>query len=206
MKNNYINKRLYNLIIGLVILYGIGAVLIAYQFIDYYKNIPILILGIGYLILIFIGIKISFDYYNSILGQFIGYNFICIPMGMLLSILINIYDINILLETSIITIIITISMIILSLIFDQFFLKIGNILFNSLVVIIIINIIFTILHINTDIISWISSFVFALYIGHDFKKSQNDEFTIQNAIRHGSDFYLDLVNLFINILDILDDN
>ena len=47
---------------------------------------------------------------------------------------------------------------------------------------------------------------FSLYIGYDFVSAQQAKHTVANAIIYGADIYLDLVNLFVEILRILKDN
>lgn len=59
---------------------------------------------------------------------------------------------------------------------------------------------------NTGIIAWISAIIFSLYIGYDFVSAQQAKHTVANAIIYGADIYLDLVNLFVEILRILKDN
>ncbi|MBQ4111892.1 MAG: Bax inhibitor-1 family protein, partial [Clostridia bacterium] len=46
--------------------------------------------------------------------------------------------------------------------------------------------------------------IFSLYIGYDWHVAQSYSKTVDNAIDSAIDLYLDLINLFIRILDLLD--
>ena len=43
-------------------------------------------------------------------------------------------------------------------------------------------------------------------IGHDFVSAQHASHNVANAIIFGADIYLDLINLFVDLLAILKDN
>ena len=53
------------------------------------------------------------------------------------------------------------------------------------------------------LISWFAAVVFSLYIGYDFLKAQELDYTIDNAIDSAVSIYLDIINLFLRILRIL---
>lgn len=113
---------------------------------------------------------------------------------------------DLVLQALIITTMITFCMITLSCIFPKFFVGIGKMLFVALVGVVIAYVVCYFVGLNTGIIAWISAIIFSLYIGYDFVSAQQAKHTVANAIIYGADIYLDLVNLFVEILRILKDN
>ena len=206
LENIYLNEGTYNLLIGAIVLYGLLINLITCAFFgDYVAKTPVKVLLIGYLIIAIIGIAVL-TFCKSIILKFIGYNMLIIPCGATLSTTLNDYvgKSDIVLETLIITTIITVCMVVLSSIFPKFFLGIGRMLFVALLGIIIAYIVCFFADLNSG--TWISAIVFSLYIGHDFVAAQRVSHTVANAIIFGADIYLDLINLFVDLLAILKDN
>ena len=196
LENIYLNEGTYNLLIGAIVLYGLLINLITCAFFgDYVAKTPVKVLLIGYLIIAIIGIAVL-TFCKSIILKFIGYNMLIIPCGATLSTTLNDYvgKSDIVLETLIITTIITVCMVVLSSIFPKF---LG---------IIIAYIVCFFADLNSGIVTWISAIVFSLYIGHDFVAAQRVSHTVANAIIFGADIYLDLINLFVDLLAILKDN
>ena len=146
--------------------------------------------------------------YKAVLVKFVGYNMIVIPCGITLSTIISDYAgrSDLVLQALIITTMITFCMITLSCIFPKFFVGIGKMLFVALVGVVIAYVVCYFVGLNTGIITWISAIIFSLYIGYDFVSAQQAKHTVANAIIYGADIYLDLVNLFVEILRILKDN
>ena len=56
--------------------------------------------------------------------------------------------------------------------------------------------------INTIIIAYFGAALFSLYIGYDFWRSQQLAPTVGNAILSACEIYVDMVNLFIRLLEI----
>lgn len=208
LENIYLNEGTYNLLIGAIVLYGLLINLITCAFFgDYISRIPLKGLLIGYLLIAIVGISIM-TFCRSIILRFIGYNMLIIPCGVTLSTTLNDYvgKSDIVLEALIITTIITVCMVVLSSIFPKFFLGIGRMLFVALLGVIIAYIVCIFTGLNSGIVTWISAIVFSLYIGHDFVSAQHASHNVANAIIFGADIYLDLINLFVDLLAILKDN
>lgn len=208
LENIYLNDGTYNLLIGAIVLYGLLINLITCAFFrDYITRIPLKGLLIGYLLIAIVGISIM-TFCKSVILKFIGYNMLVIPCGATLSTTLNDYvgKSDIVLEALIITTIITVCMVVLSSIFPKFFLGIGRMLFVALLGIIIAYIVCFFADLNSGIVTWISAIVFSLYIGHDFVSAQHASHNVANAIIFGADIYLDLINLFVDLLEILKDN
>ena len=56
--------------------------------------------------------------------------------------------------------------------------------------------------IESNAISWASAIIFSFYISYDVSRSQVYPYTISNAIGSAMDIYLDIVNLFLSLLEI----
>ena len=198
LKKTHLSDGAYNLLIEAIVLYGLLINLITCAFFaDYVDMIPLRALVIGYLLISIIGI-VMLTRYKAVLVKFVGYNMIVIPCGITLSTIISDYAgrSDLVLQALIITTMITFCMITLSCIFPKFFVGIGKMLF----------VVCYFVGLNTGIIAWISAIIFSLYIGYDFVSAQQAKHTVANAIIYGADIYLDLVNLFVEILRILKDN
>lgn len=208
LKKTHLSDGAYNLLIEAIVLYGLLINLITCAFFaDYVAMIPLRALVIGYLLISIIGI-VMLTRYKAVLVKFVGYNMIVIPCGITLSTIISDYAgrSDLVLQALIITTMITFCMITLSCTFPKFFVGIGKMLFVALVGVVIAYVVCYFVGLNTGIIAWISAIIFSLYIGYDFVSAQQAKHTVANAIIYGADIYLDLVNLFVEILRILKDN
>ena len=203
-----LTQRLYNALFGIVVLYGLilNYLLCAYG-LDFAMSIKPAILIISYFSLGVIGVILSSVSKNSIVS-FFGYNLLVVPNGLVLSIVLQEYggiDSIIVKQAFLYTAIITGVMITLGVLYPKFFEKIGRILFVALLGLVITRIIMFIFNIDNVIISWISDIIYSLYIGYDIYISQKFEKTADNAVDCAIDIYLDIIGLFINILEILED-
>lgn len=203
-----LNQRLYNALFGIVVLYGLilNYLLCAYG-LDFAMSIKPAILIISYFSLGVIGVILSSVSKNSIVS-FLGYNLLVVPNGLVLSIVLQEYggiDSIIVKQAFLYTAIITGVMITLGVLYPKFFEKIGRILFVALLGLVITRIIMFIFNIDNVIISWISAIIYSLYIGYDIYISQKFEKTADNAVDCAIDIYLDIIGLFINILEILEE-
>lgn len=100
---------------------------------------------------------------------------------------------------------ITAVMCVVGIIFKNFFNSIGNILFYSLISLIFIRILqMFIPALDLSIIDYIAAGIFSLYIGYDISQASRVSKTITNALDVTLNLYLDIINLFINLLSIFD--
>ena len=77
------------------------------------------------------------------------------------------------------------------------------ILFISLLGLIITEIIFLILHIDSIFFASIGAAIFTLYIAYDTRKAHDIDQTIDNAVDSAVGIYLDIINLFLDLISIL---
>ena len=209
-----ISDQKYNLFLGGTVFYGllVNIILCAVAgetMLDWVvqSNSNAIILGVGYLILAVIGIIISHKSTNPAIS-FIGYNMIVIPMGLLVSVYVSAYLSagmgDVVFQAIVITAVTTFAMIALSCAFPNFFSKIGGILCAALIGLIVGELIsLLIFRSRSDIFAWLGAAIFSLYIGYDYWRAQQYPKTLDNAIDSAVDIYLDIINLFIRILQIM---
>ena len=200
-----LSVRTYNLVIGLITLYGILAnVLICYIIKDKLNDMNPILFIVGYFVLGISGILISSFSKNAGIS-FLGYNLVVLPVGAVVSMVVSTYvksdSIGQVYQAIVYTAIITFVMIVLSIIFPNFFSRIGGFLFMCLIGLIIAEITALFLFPGTqNIFSWLGAILFALYIGHDHWKAQQFPKTLDNAVDSALDLYLDIINLFLRLL------
>lgn len=205
-----LNSQTYNLIIGGILLYGfvINALLTAFlgeEAIEIiYGNEAVFF--IGYTICVIVGSLLISKASNSVMC-FIGYNLIVIPVGLIIAALVTAFIdfgyANVVSTAFVLTSIITVVMMILGAVFEDFFLNIGRTLITVLFVTIIVELIFSLLGANLAIIDYIVVGLFSLFIGFDWARANKYAKTSENAIYFASQLYLDIVNIFIRLLSIL---
>lgn len=193
----------YNLILGMTILYGfvINAILVAVAGDFFMAMNPIL-----FLIIYFvsgIGGSVIANNSNNPAVSFFGYNMLVVPMGGLLSICLPYYQGADILSALVVTGIAVGLMIIVSTIFPDFFRGLGRTLFFSLLIGLIGEIIAMLLGYGGNFFNWVFVIIFTLYIGYDWCRAQEYPKTVDNAIDSALDIYLDIINLFIRILEIM---
>ena len=200
-----LSVRTYNLVIGLITLYGILAnVLICYIIKDKLNDMNPILFIVGYFVLGISGILISSFSKNAGIS-FLGYNLVILPVGAVVSMVVSTYvksdSIGQVYQAIVYTAIITFVMIVLSIIFPNFFSRIGGFLFMCLIGLIVAEITALFLFPGTqNIFSWLGAILFALYIGHDHWKAQQFPKTLDNAVDSALDLYLDIINLFLRVL------
>lgn len=201
-----LTNRTYNLLFGFVILYGlIVNYLLCTHGLEFAMTIkPIILIG-SYIFCAILGSALAILSQKATIS-FLGYNFLVIPAGLVLSLALQEYggiDSIIVKQSFLYTISITLVMITLGVIIPKVFEKMERILFVFSMGLFITYIIMIIFHIDNIIISWIASIIYSLYIGYDIYKSQKIKKTADNAVDSAINVYVDIIIVFLNILDIL---
>ena len=206
MENEIVSDRTYNLYLGGVIAYGLLVnIILCNRFSQFMLYVNPIAFYIGYFICVFAGTYIS-SKSNSPLISFLGYNLVVVPVGLVVSSAVYIYggiSSAVVLQAIIFTAGITIVMICLSILYPEFFSKLGGILLGGLIGLIIVELIFLLFRIPQTITSIFGAVLFSLYIGYDYWKAQQYPKTVDNAVDSALDIYLDVINLFLRILRIL---
>lgn len=203
-KADTISARAYNGILGATILYGflVNAllVLVARPLVEAIDPVVFLI---GYLVSALVGALIANKSSNPAIS-FVGYNLIVVPVGLLLAIVLPGYDARQIFLAALLTGVVTLVMMLLTVSFPNFFASLGSTLFWSLLICVAVEFIALLLGYGGDIFNWIFVAIFSLYIGYDWHRAQVYSKTVDNAIDSAVDLYLDIINVFLRILDLLD--
>lgn len=201
MFSKNLSNRQYNVAIGLLLLWGfvVNAVMCIF-FADVFAAINPIALLIGYFVVAVAGICMS-RFSNNPVVSFIGYNLVVLPIGAVLSVVLQGYWVTTIIKTLIATIVITLLMIGVAIIKPEIFKSMGLTLFICLTGVIIIELIF--LFIGATMPKWwdwLVAVLFCGYIGYDWVVAQRKPKTLDNAIDSVVDLYLDIVNLFLRLL------
>lgn len=199
---NTLSSNVYNLMIGLVLLYGFGVNWIMVETIptELVLAIPKLVFFIGYFIFATIGIWM-FSASTNPLVSFIGYNFIVVPIGFVLNIVLARTNPEVVSQAIQTTALFTVAMMVLSTLFPKFFSKLGGVLFWSLLALVIADVIQVwFMNVHFSIVNYLLIGVFCLYIGYDWYRANNIPKTLDNAVDSAASLYLDIINLFLQLL------
>ena len=205
--NNYagtaVNERTYNMTIGLTLLWGVLINIVMATFFTYQ------ILSLNYILVLVlyfvgtIGCSILVHKSSSPAVSFAGFTGMAFSMGLLLTFYVTAFSGNSVAYAFIATGLVTVIMIILSMLYPEFFRNLGRTLLISLVGCILVEVIGSLLlGLPLTIIDYVVALIFCGYIGLDWNRAQQYPKTVDNAIDSAADIYLHVVNLFVRILSI----
>ncbi len=158
---------------------------------------------LGYFVSCFYGVYL-FNKSTDPAISFIGYNFVVVPFGLVLNMIISQYDAAIVLQAIQVTAMVTIVMMVLGSAFPQFFQKIYGGLVVALLSVIVIELFqIFVLGKQSDWIDWAVVLIFCGYIGYDWGRANRIPKTVDNAVDSAAAIYMDIINLFVRILRIL---
>ena len=200
-----ISANVYNLVIGLVLSWGFLVNWLMVKSIppEAIQSVNPWVFFIGYLAACFFGIYL-FTKSDSPLVSFIGYNFVVIPFGLVINIVVAQYEPALVLDAIRVTGLVTVVMMILGTIFPKFFQKISGALTIALLVVIVVEAIEVfVFKVHHGIIDWVVAAIFCGYIGYDWGRANRIPRTVDNAIDSAASLYMDIINLFIRILRIM---
>ena len=200
-----ISARVYNAVLIGVVVWGllVNAVLCAYVG-DVYRYISPTAFLLLYLVCAFGGITLAAKS-KSALVSFIGYNLVVVPFGLVVSTLVQEYgglDSYVVRDAFVYTLVITLGMLGLELMFPSFFEKLGMALLGCLIALLVCEVVLLLLRVRQSSTDWIAAGMFSLYIGYDIHRSQQFPKTLDNAVDCALDIYLDIANLFIRLVRI----
>jgi len=206
-----ISERAFNLIIGGMLLWGFLLNYITVSFFGervvrmVYGMNPVIFL-VAYLVVVLIGNFMVVK--GGAALSFVGYTLIAAPIGMVLCLSLQGVPVSIIKSAVLITAIVSLSFMIAGALFPGFFLKLGRVLLFSLLFTIVGSLISALLfrHSGNMMFEWIGAAVFSLYIGYDWARANTCARTVNNAIDLSASLYLDIVNLFLRILQIMSRN
>ena len=197
-----LSDRTYNLVLGGFVLYGLLINILTVLFCTplFATMNPVLFWLL--LVLPFIGIACG---RSTRLGiRILAFHLIVVPFGPLMASILPAYAAEEVFLALVLTASITLCMIGISVFFPDFFLRLGGVLFLSLILVIIAEIVALILGFHSSAFSVIGVLLFSLYIGFDWYRAQHHSKTLFSAIDCAIDLYLDITNLFLDLLDLID--
>ena len=206
-----ISERAFNLIIGGMLLWGfflnyLTVALFAEQAIRLvYSTNPFIFLAV-YLVLVIVG-NLMVTRGGAVMS-FIGYTLIAAPIGMVMCMSLQGIPTSVIKTAVLITAIVTLSFMIAATLFPDFFLKLGRVLFFSLLFMIVGSLISLLLFGRHGgmVYEWIGTAIFSLFIGYDWARANTCARTVNNAIDLSASLYLDIVNLFLRLLQMMSRN
>jgi FtsH-binding integral membrane protein len=208
VRTSTISDRAFNLILGAVLLYGFAVnwYLVATIPVETIKEFSNTGLIWGYFISCFLGILIYKSSNNAVVS-FLGYNLVVVPIGIVLNIIVSEYDQNLVVSAMQVTTMVTFGMIVMGSLFPTFFKGLAPILFWSLLMAIVAELLMLfVFKVQLSIMDWIVAIIFCGYIGFDWANAQSGEKTLNSAVDGAADLYLSIINLFIRILSIMGNN
>ncbi|MGL5396666.1 MAG: Bax inhibitor-1 family protein, partial [Shewanella sp.] len=137
-----IGAGLYNLVIGLTLVWGFAVNYAMVSHIDpeAIASVNPWIFFIGYFASCFLGIYL-FQSSSSPIVSFVGYNFVVVPFGLIINMVVSQYDPALVTEAIRITGLVTIAMMCLGTLFPAFFQKISGVLTIALLLVIVVELI-----------------------------------------------------------------
>ncbi|PTA48718.1 hypothetical protein C9I43_16745 [Shewanella morhuae] len=200
-----VGAGIYNLVIGLTLIWGFAVNYWMVTNIDpeAIASVNSWVFFIGYFACCFLGIYL-FQKSSNPLISFIGYNFVVVPFGLIINMVVSQYDPELVTEAIRITGLVTIAMMCLGTLFPAFFQKIVGALTIALLLVIVVELIEVfVFNTHHGILDWIVVLIFCGYIGYDWGRANQIPKTIDNAIDSAAALYMDIINLFLRILRIL---
>ena len=200
-----ISGSVYNLVIGLTLIWGFAVnwLMVVNIPVEAINSINPFVFFIGYFAACYFGIYL-FSKSSSPLVSFIGYNFVVVPFGLIINLVVSDYAPDMVLEAIRVTGMVTFVMMLLGSMYPAFFHKIAGGLSIALICVIIIELIeIFVFNTHHSILDWIVVVIFCGYIGYDWARAIAIPKTVDNAIDSAAALYMDIINLFLRILRIL---
>lgn len=206
-----ISERAFNLIIGGMLLWGflLNYVTVAFfgdRVVELVYGMNPAIFLIGYFVLVLAGNAMVVKGGPAL--SFVGYTMIAAPIGIVVCMALQGVPTDTVKSAVLITAIVTLSFMIAGTLFTGFFLSLGRVLFFSLLFSLVGGLINLLLFRGRGYMAyeWITAGIFSLYIGYDWARANTCARTVDNAIDLSASLYLDIINLFLRILEILNKN
>ena len=203
-----ISDRAYNLTIGAVLLWGFALNAMMVQYINPAPIIammggsPWIFMGL-YFVSIIVGTMIFTKSDNPAIS-FVGYNFLVLPLGIVLVGILPFYDSSVIARAFMATASVTGIMMMLGAAYPRFFLSIGRALFIAFIATFVVEMgFFFITGAAPAIFDWIMVLIFSGYIGYDWARAQALPKTLDNAVDCAASLYVDIVILFMRLLEIM---
>jgi FtsH-binding integral membrane protein len=210
MDNLFKNRRLslsqFNAVVGAVLLEGILlSALIAKTCAGLFTSWNPIALVVVYLVVSIIGTVIARKSNRPALSL-LGFNLVVVPAGAVLSVILDGEKSQTVVRALLVTAGVALVMIVFAQYKPNFFLKLRRVLTIAIISVIVIEVIMLIFGVAWSWWNVIVASLFALFIGYDWSRAQNSELTTDGAIDACVDLFIDLLNMFLRILDLSDND
>ena len=200
-----ISPAVYNLVIGLTLLWGFAVNwwMVDAISVEWIRSINIWVFFGGYFASCMLGVYL-FSSSSNPLVSFVGYNLVVVPFGLIINLVVSRYDANLVQQAIRLTALVTVGMMALGTLFPAFFQRIAPALTIALLLVIVVELVEVLVFgIRHGILDWIVVLIFCGYIGYDWGRANQIPKTLDNAIDSAAALYMDIINLFLRILRIL---
>jgi FtsH-binding integral membrane protein len=204
--SNEMSRNVFYLVLGAILSWGfVLTMLVARSTAAWHPNIMmLLIVGLG---LPVIGIFMSALSSNPLVS-FAGFHLVVGGLSAILGPVLAMYDIKepgLVERAAIMTGIVAAVMGASGFMFPNFYRSIGGALFGALIALVVVSFarIFIPAIQGVGIIDYISAGIFSLYIGYDMWRASDVPATLDNAVDVAVSLYLDILNLFLDLLRIM---
>ena len=200
-----ISRRSFYGLLGLVLTWGFGLTYIVSQYTANWQPGIWIMLLVG-LVIPILGIFLSSASEDAIVS-FVGFNMVVVPFGAMLGPVLTHYHIaapGAVEQAALATALVTVIMTATGFLFPNFYSRLGGALFVALLCLLGVRIlqIFIPALQSFGIVDYLAAGLFALYIGYDMWRASEVAATADNAVDIAVSLYLDIVNLFLNLLRI----
>lgn len=203
-----LDRAAYNMAIGALLLYGflVNGVLCYFgQNLIYYLSGGMY----GFFLLVYFGctiLSVVLSSSPSAAVNFIGYNLLVLPIGVLLSITVPGFSFQTIQSALVGTGVFVVLMVAAAYARPEFFLSLGSTLRTALIVTVIAELVLTLLGLAGNYFDYIIVAIFSLYLGFDWARANSCPATLRNAILSATQIYLDIINIFLRLLMIFGRN
>lgn len=205
LTDRLISPAAYNLVIGLTLLWGLlcNWWMVGNISTEWIRNINPWVFFGGYFASCLLGVSL-FARSSNPLVSFAGYNLVVAPFGLVVNLAVARYDPTLVQEAIRITALVTLGMMILGTLFPAFFRRIASALTVALLLVIVVELVeIFVFRVHHGILDWIVVLIFCGYIGYDWGRANRIPKTLDNAVDSAAALYMDIINLFLRILQIL---
>ncbi|MBR1821032.1 MAG: US12 family protein, partial [Clostridia bacterium] len=197
-----ISERAFNLIIGGMLLWGF---LLNYATVALFgEQVTRMVYGMNPLVFLLMYFALVLIGNGMVVRggpamSFVGYTLIAAPIGIVVCMSLQGIPVYIVESALLTTAVVTLSFMIAGTLFPGFFLRLGRVLFFSLLFMIVGSLISLLLFGGrySMLYEWLGAGIFSLYIGYDWARANTCARTVDNAIDLSASLYLDIVNLFL---------
>ena len=168
-----ISPAVYNLVIGLTLLWGFAVNwwMVDAISVEWIRSINIWVFFGGYFASCMLGVYL-FSSSSNPLVSFVGYNLVVVPFGLIINLVVSRYDANLVQQAIRLTALVTVGMMALGTLFPAFFQRIASALTIALLLVIVVELVEVLVFgIRHGILDWIVVLIFCGYIGYDWGRA-----------------------------------